>query len=35
MDLSTRPLRATALTVIAIEAFVLLALWLAGAYFSS
>jgi hypothetical protein len=35
MDTPTRPLRATAFTVIAVEALVLLALWLAGVYFSS
>jgi len=35
MDTPTRPLRATALTVIGVEALVLLALWLAGVYFSS
>ena len=35
MDMPTRPLRTTALTVIAVEALVLLALWLAGVYFSS
>jgi len=35
MDAPTRPLGATALAVIAVEALVLLALWLAGVYFSS
>jgi len=35
MDTSTRPVGATAFTVIAVEALVLLALWLAGVYFSS
>ena len=35
MDAPLRPLRATALTVIGVEALVLLALWLAGVYFSS
>jgi hypothetical protein len=35
MDAPTRPLRATALTVITVEALVLIALWLAGVYFSS
>ena len=35
MDTPTRPLRTTALTVIAVEALVLFVLWLAGVYFSS
>jgi hypothetical protein len=35
MNARTRPLGATALAIIAVEALVLLALWLAGVYFSS
>jgi hypothetical protein len=35
MDTPTRPLGPTALAVIAVEALVLIALWLAGVYFSS
>ena len=35
MDNPLRPLRTTAITVVAVEVLVLLALWLAGVYFSS